>query len=185
MKQCPKCDRSKPLCSFNKNPSTKDGLQRYCADCYKQVKRDYYARNKERLLQGFAERYKQDPELFLARTAEYYSRNRDVIAQRTAIWRTNNKEVQAVQKSRRRAREAGAPGSHTAQDVKEILRLQKSCCACCGRPVHKSYHLDHIVALARGGSNDRTNLQILCKDCNLSKHAKDPLDFMRARGFLL
>lgn len=185
MKHCPKCDQSKPVSAFNKNPSTKDGLQRYCAECYKQVKREYYARHKDRLLQGFAEKYKEDPQRFLARTSDYYNRNRERIAIRTAHWRAENKDVQAAQKSRRRAREAGASGEHTAKDVKEILQLQKYRCACCGCSVRKGFHLDHIVPLSKGGDNGRTNLQILCKSCNLSKHAKDPLDFMRARGFLL
>lgn len=39
--------------------------------------------------------------------------------------------------------------------------------------------------LARGGTNQRTNLQLLCPPCNLSKSAKDPIDFMQSRGFLL
>ena len=42
-----------------------------------------------------------------------------------------------------------------------------------------------IKPLARGGTNQRTNLQLLCPPCNLSKSAKDPIDFMQSRGFLL
>jgi len=37
----------------------------------------------------------------------------------------------------------------------------------------------------RHGHNDRKNLQITCEACNLSKGAKDPVDFMRERGMLL
>ena len=33
-------------------------------------------------------------------------------------------------------------------------------------------HCDHIVPLAAGGLNDVTNLQLLCKDCNLKKRHK-------------
>jgi len=32
-------------------------------------------------------------------------------------------------------------------------------------------HVDHIVPLARGGSNDRENLRVLCARCNLQKGA--------------
>ncbi len=31
------------------------------------------------------------------------------------------------------------------------------------------YHLDHILPLADGGSNDPTNFQLLCENCNLKK----------------
>jgi len=35
-------------------------------------------------------------------------------------------------------------------------------------------HVDHIVPLAQGGTNDITNFQALCPKCNLSKGAKMP-----------
>jgi hypothetical protein len=37
-----------------------------------------------------------------------------------------------------------------------------------GRPIH-DLALDHIIPLAAGGSNDPTNFQLLCADCNWSK----------------
>jgi 5-methylcytosine-specific restriction endonuclease McrA len=39
--------------------------------------------------------------------------------------------------------------------------------------------------MARGGSNWPSNLQLLCKSCNLSKGARDAEEFMREKGFLL
>jgi hypothetical protein len=35
----------------------------------------------------------------------------------------------------------------------------------------EGYHVDHIVPLERGGTNDPTNLQLLCEPCNLKKAA--------------
>lgn len=32
-----------------------------------------------------------------------------------------------------------------------------------------SLEVDHVVAIARGGTNDLTNLQALCRDCNRAK----------------
>src|SRR5215471_3098378 len=37
-----------------------------------------------------------------------------------------------------------------------------------GRPV-RDIHLDHIIPLAMSGSNDPTNFQLSCQECNLSK----------------
>ena len=42
-------------------------------------------------------------------------------------------------------------------------------------PIYASppgYHVDHIRALADGGANDRTNLQLLCPTCNIKKGAR-------------
>ena len=39
----------------------------------------------------------------------------------------------------------------------------------------KSLQVDHILPLARGGTNDFSNLQTLCSQCNLQKSDKiDP-----------
>ncbi|MDQ0657835.1 HNH endonuclease [Paenibacillus sp. W2I17] len=37
----------------------------------------------------------------------------------------------------------------------------------------RGLHFDHIVSLENGGSNDPTNFQLLCSDCNLKKSTKN------------
>lgn len=46
-------------------------------------------------------------------------------------------------------------------------------CARCGayEADRKNMHVDHKIPLARGGSNDRSNLEALCRTCNLGKGA--------------
>jgi 5-methylcytosine-specific restriction endonuclease McrA len=79
-----------------------------------------------------------------------------------------------------KARKRGSTGAHTAAEVAEILKAQGHRCAYCRTDLHKAKrHVDHIQPLARGGSNDRTNLQWLCAPCNLSKGAKDPVQFVQ------
>lgn len=89
----------------------------------------------------------------------------------------------------RRARSRGAEGSHSADDVARILRLQKERCATCAKRLVVSgpgkYHIDHIYALSRGGSNFPGNLQMLCPKCNLKKNAKDPILWQQIHGKLL
>jgi 5-methylcytosine-specific restriction endonuclease McrA len=43
-------------------------------------------------------------------------------------------------------------------------------CRICGRP--DDIEIDHIVPMARGGSNDVDNLQPLCRVCNAIKGAR-------------
>jgi 5-methylcytosine-specific restriction endonuclease McrA len=47
------------------------------------------------------------------------------------------------------------------------------------------FHVDHKIALANGGTNDRSNIELLCPPCNLRKHAKDPIVWARENGRLL
>lgn len=86
----------------------------------------------------------------------------------------------------RRARKKGASGTHTAADVQAILSAQGHRCAYCRADLRKAKrHLDHIMPLALGGSNGPENLQWTCAPCNLSKGAKDPIEFARERGLLV
>lgn len=73
----------------------------------------------------------------------------------------------------------------TPADFKRIGQAQRWKCAVCGTDVKENYHVDHILPLAKGGVHHRHNIQILCPSCNLSKHAKDPIEFMQRKGFLL
>ncbi len=101
-------------------------------------------------------------------------------------WKKNNPDKLRAIKHRARAKRLGANGTHTSTDVADIRKLQRNRCARCRESLKgKKAHIDHIIALARGGSNDRKNIQILCASCNISKNARDPLDDMRRLGRLL
>jgi len=56
-----------------------------------------------------------------------------------------------------------------------VVARDRGQCAKCGAAItlelHADPHIDHIIPLARGGTNDLVNLQLLCDDCNLKKNA--------------
>lgn len=59
----------------------------------------------------------------------------------------------------------------------EILVRDSFTCQWCNRnrdylPDGVTLHIDHRVPVARGGKTVRTNLQVLCSECNLGKGAK-------------
>lgn len=95
-------------------------------------------------------------------------------------------KYEAIQRSRkRRAKKATASGSFTTADVQALREKQKDKCAWCLKPFgKKTPHVDHYVPLSRGGTNDPSNLRLLHATCNLSKGAKDPLDFAFSKGLL-
>jgi 5-methylcytosine-specific restriction endonuclease McrA len=119
----------------------------------------------------------------------YRQKNRAALDAYITAWRIRNPDKAAVTAkaatANRRARKCrGTQSKITSADIKMIYASQRGRCAACRKRVAQ-YHVDHIVPLLRGGAHEKRNLQILCAHCNLTKHAKDPIDFMRSKGYLL
>lgn len=86
----------------------------------------------------------------------------------------------ALDYARRRARRQDRKRAKRAVSAAtrwEVLRRDGYRCQACGRSVKDRavvLHVDHIVPIAKGGSNEVGNLQALCSDCNLGKGVKLP-----------
>lgn len=96
----------------------------------------------------------------------------------TRDWRIRNRDKRRADKKARRAAKRKSLRS-------ELMLAQRSRCAYCRSKLDSSAHLDHIIAVSKGGSNARSNFQLTCPTCNLSKSAKHPVDFAREIGFLI
>lgn len=90
-----------------------------------------------------------------------------------------NKEAYLARGHRRRVLIGRSPGHFTSDDVARVKVQQRNKCGACRQPL-KKYHVDHVVPLARGGTNEARNIQLLCPSCNCRKHARDPIEFMRS-----
>ena len=111
--------------------------------------------------------------------------NRERFDENAKAWHEANRpRVQAIWRNRR-SRVRGAKGSHTGEQILDLLRKQGNRCAECRKNLKAGYHADHIMPLARGGSNDIGNIQLLCETCNLSKGYRDPIEWARKKGRLL
>lgn len=62
-----------------------------------------------------------------------------------------------------------------------IIERDGSMCHICGKKCEpEEIHLDHVVALAKGGTHEPENIKVSCARCNLSKGAR-LLDEIRKR----
>ena len=61
-----------------------------------------------------------------------------------------------------------------------LMRKQRNICAYCGRRYTSHFfEIDHMIPVALGGSNDETNLQVLCRPCNGRKGDQTDQEFRR------
>jgi len=124
-------------------------------------------------------------ELVLARKIKWRAETVDARRAYNAKWRAANPEARRIFAQNRRAKERAGGGVLSKGLAEKLFVLQKGKCPCCGEPLGADYQLDHKMPISLGGANEDGNIQLLAKSCNLRKQAKHPVDFMRARGFLL
>lgn len=94
--------------------------------------------------------------------------------------------VCAANNANRRALKRAAGGSFTAAQIEALLLKQRGKCANCGCTLTSANMArDHRQALARGGSNDILNMELLCRPCNGSKSDKDEIAWAQENGRLL
>jgi 5-methylcytosine-specific restriction endonuclease McrA len=187
--------KSSPICPRCGQP--KEGP---CLPCKRASARAYIARNKakvraknnvwkannkERVDAKVAEYLANNKERIRQKAAEYHIANKALLNERSAAWRKANPEKCRIQAHDRRARVKGVGGALSKDIYERLFKLQKGKCACCGTPLGKDGHLDHIMPISMGGKNEDANVQLLTQRCNNQKHAKHPVDFMREKGFLL
>ncbi len=176
LKRCTKCGNQYPatLAYFYPDKRNKNGLHAWCKIC-----------NREHSRIHSKEWRKANP----VQAREIYKRNHEKYKQRERIRRKAYVKVNAPKYAantrNRRAKLRQADGSHDADDIRHQYEAQKGKCYWCGEKVGKTYHVDHVIPIDRGGDNYPSNLVIACATCNESKSNKLPIEWQGNNGKLL
>jgi 5-methylcytosine-specific restriction endonuclease McrA len=117
----------------------------------------WYQANRDRELQRARDRNAADPSRATARARAW--------EQAQPMRAAAN---HAAKSANRRAEMYGAQGRLSGQDVLELWRREPQCVDC-----GDGFGLDHVIALARGGSNTTGNLANRCRSCNSRKGARE------------
>lgn len=194
MKRCKRCLTEKEPGEFNKEPRVKDGLTAICRQCNGEVGAEWRANNRERFNETQQRWRNRHPEEALQKGRDWRTNNPERSRAFGRKWRRNNKEkVRARQQKwarenrahvllyaeERRARDAGAAGMTTPEQLQARIDYYGGLCWCCSVPFEA---VDHVISLHKGGTNWPANLRPICKSCNSSKGAKHPVEFMRQRA---
>lgn len=167
MKICPRCSSTGP---FNKHKRFVDGLSFYCQKCLRAQSRDFYERNKERARADRRQYYALNKDQMNARVRANYRANSEKRLVQIQEWKDANPDKISAMSAQRRGWKAGASGTVTDEQIAARVELFGGLCAYCGSQPYE--HLDHVIALARGGTNWPANLRPACAECNLSKNAR-------------
>lgn len=152
---------------------------------YREAQKRYRERNLDRVKEK--EKYYRDnnKEKVRAAHAAWKLANPEKAKASLAAWEKANPEKRIAVNANRRARKRNADGSYTAEQIDCLKGLQKDRCAICAAKLSDKYHRDHIMPLALGGTNDISNIQLLCQTCNCRKGAKHPIEYAQQIGRLL
>ena len=206
-KICTMCKIEKELIEFNKNHLSKDGLTTRCKGCLRITKQIHYTKNKEKVLLKNKTWRLENSHKCKERRSKYYQANKEQVNIKSALWVKNNPEkvkltrdryaihnidtVRAQKRAwskrnpesarlaqhRRRARKLENGGEYTFKDIEVLLLEQDQKCKYCNTDIVNEYHIDHILPIVLKGSNDLSNIQLLCPSCNQRKGSKPPEDF--------
>lgn len=199
MKYCSKCKETKPLESFSKKRTTKDGLSHWCKSCCKISKKKYYEENKEKVLSD-CKKYREDNkewkveydkkyleenrERLLEYKREYYQKNKEKAYEDSKAWKAANpdkvKGYARVATQKHRARNAFLIARRRAKkknatplwaNKKAIQKFYESAHGI-SMLLGEWYHVDHIVPLVSKyvcGLHCEANLRVIEASENQTK----------------
>ena len=105
---------------------------------------------------------------------QWYAENKQKHHDRMKRWRKNN-PMKAREENRRKDHKKRGVAGKIPKDIHvRLFAEQMGVCVCCGAMLGDDYHLDHIMPIALGGTNDESNLQLLKAECNMRKGAMHP-----------
>jgi 5-methylcytosine-specific restriction endonuclease McrA len=186
---------ARPICEIGLGPR-KDKL--YCSEhCARlEMKRRARERNPEVGREALRRWKAANPGRMQELNKRWYEQNRERALEQSRRWQVANPErvrelsrlgrQRNIEKARerdrlrgpsRKAARRGAPGVHSPADVRAQFDFQGGVCFYCAANLTwdekpRTWHLDHVIPISRGGSNGPENIVCACASCNQSKGAK-------------
>ena len=156
----------KPCINCNKDIDGK--CNSYCKKCDAARNRRYYEKNKA----------KEN-----ARRHKYYKDNKEFSKQFIKNWRDKNPDVVRAAINRRRARKNNADSDGWTES--QVMELYGNSCHICNKQINilatrragqngweEGLHFDHVIPLAKGGSDTIDNIRPSHALCNIKKGYK-------------
>lgn len=176
MKRCSKCNVEKPYEMFSKCASVKDGFHRWCKECAKVAKREWYIKNceseKAKAMQYHYDNYEKHKDHKIKKAYEWQINNKEKYRKNAKKCYENTKIVRfAYQAFARAARRNAVPKWVDDQLKQEIQKFYVEARAKT-KETGTHYEVDHIVPLMGEdvcGLHVPWNLRVITRYENRSK----------------
>lgn len=139
-------------CKLCNESFEKKGKQKFCSEACR--KKSKYESSKRYI--------KKNPDKNREKTIRWRTKYPERYSKTVRNWQQNNPNWNEQQRMRYHNRKSGL--------LREIWKSQNCSCNICGIVLLESEICqDHKEPLSKGGSNNRDNIQVLCRKCNSSK----------------
>lgn len=185
LKSCSKCGEHKPLGAFHRRRASKDGRSYICKECTKPIRaQQFQATKAHRKEQGRAWRIanRERARLYDRRWRQAnLERARKLSARNARAWQRRNpakvRQIIAVRRARQKQATIGDTAKISAY-YEYVATARRLRCYYCNKITPKrKRHVDHKIALARGGKHCVENLCCSCAPCNMKKHMLSDEEF--------
>ncbi len=171
MRFCPVCNQNKDLDSFYKRKASKDGYFRECEVCTKEMRNDYYKKNRDKIIKQKSEYYKNNSDEIKKKRKIYVKNNYEEVISKSIQYekersnkdplfkirkRLKTRVYQAFKRTRwKRSSSYDIVKQHIEQQFQEGMSWDN----------HGKWHIDHIIPLA--SAKTEKELHKLCHYKNL------------------
>lgn len=177
---CENCESIKPLADFPNASDRVRGVASYCRECTTELRRTKYRDNVYAQQKRWRDANPEKVAAIWARSATKNKDKRSALRRRLAAEKPElYAQIARAADANRRARERGAAGSASTQQINDRWDYYGGKCWMCGG---EAVETDHVKPLAKGGSHWASNLRPACRTCNSHKRAKWPYPLEVARG---
>jgi len=141
-----------------------------------EVSRRYRANNPEKVRAAVRKWQRENPE----GAYRYRTENPEKVRENYVKWCAEHPENLRIIQHRRRARKLGAAGTCSAEQLRARANLHGGRCYICALQNKLTPYeaIDHVIPLAKGGSNWPSNLRPICNRHNQQKGMKSLREFL-------